>query len=131
MLLFFTKFYLSHKYMTLFLYMVLKHKVHKALINIIQLFLHFVKQTCAKTKNGRFYPSAVNVLNLIADTAKKVKSVGDLKSPLHAANLQTLCRSYSVMRFLSFIFIHIFIGDVHYIVEPEVFHRCYCCTDAY
>lgn len=28
-----------------------------------------------KIKNGRFYPSAVNVLNLIADTAKKVKSV--------------------------------------------------------
>lgn len=43
MLLFFTKFYLSYKYVTLFLYMVLKHKVHKALINIIQLFLHFVK----------------------------------------------------------------------------------------
>lgn len=43
MSLFFTKFYLSHKYKTLFLYMVLKHKVHKALINIIQLFLHFVK----------------------------------------------------------------------------------------
>lgn len=40
-------------------------------------------------------------------------------------------RSYSVMRFKSFILIHIFIGDVHYIVEPEVFHRCYCCTDAY
>ena len=40
-------------------------------------------------------------------------------------------RSYSVMRFLSFIFIHIFIGDVHYIVKPEVFHRGYCCTDAY
>lgn len=34
-----------------------------------------------KIKNGRFYPSAVNVLNLIADAAKKVKSVGDLKSP--------------------------------------------------
>ena len=48
--LFFTKFYLSHKYMTLFLYMVLKHKVHKALINIIQLFLHFVKQNYAKNK---------------------------------------------------------------------------------
>lgn len=43
MSLFFTKFYLSHKYMTLFLYMVLKNKVNKALINIIQLFLHFVK----------------------------------------------------------------------------------------
>lgn len=43
MSLFFTKFYLSHKYMTLFLYMVLKHEVHKVLINIIQLFLHFVK----------------------------------------------------------------------------------------
>ena len=43
MSLFFTKFYLSHKYKTLFLYMVFKHKVHKALINIIQLFLHFVK----------------------------------------------------------------------------------------
>ena len=84
-----------------------------------------------KIKNGRFYPSAVNVLTVIADTAKKVKSVGDLKSPLHAANLQTLCRSYPVMRFLSFIFIHIFIGDVHYIVKPEVFHRGYCCTDAY
>ncbi|RGF65054.1 hypothetical protein DWZ62_03710 [Ruminococcus sp. AF34-12] len=50
MSLFFTKFYLSHKYMTLFLYMVLKHKVHKALINIIQLFLHFVKQNYAKNK---------------------------------------------------------------------------------
>ena len=84
-----------------------------------------------KIKNGRFYPSAVNVLNLIADTAKKVKSVGDLKSPLHAANLQTLCRSYPVMRFKSFILIHIFICDVHNIVEPEVFHRGYCCTDAY
>lgn len=43
MSLFFTKFYLSHKYKALFLYMVFKHKVHKALINIIQLFLHFVK----------------------------------------------------------------------------------------
>lgn len=50
MLLFFTKFYLSHKHMTLFLYMMLKHKVHKALINIIQLFLHFVKQNYAKNK---------------------------------------------------------------------------------
>lgn len=84
-----------------------------------------------KIKSGRFYPSAVNVLNLIADTAKKVKSVGDLKSTLHAANLQTLCRSYSVMRFKSFIFIHIFIGDVHYIVKPEVFHRSNGCAHAY
>ncbi len=83
-----------------------------------------------KIKNGRFYPSAVNVLNLIADTAKKVKSVGDLKSPIHDANLQTLCRSYPIMRFKSFILIHIFICDVHNIVEPEVFHRGYCYTDA-
>lgn len=46
----FTKFYLSHKYMTLFLYMVLKHKVHKALINIIQLLCRFVNQNYAKNK---------------------------------------------------------------------------------
>lgn len=40
-------------------------------------------------------------------------------------------RSYSVMRFKSFIFIHIFIGYVHYIVEPEVFHRGNGCAHAY
>lgn len=40
-------------------------------------------------------------------------------------------RSYSVMRFKSFILIHIFIGDVHYIVKPEIFYRGYCCADAY
>lgn len=50
MSLFFTKFYLSHKYMTLFLYMVLKHKVHKASINIIQLLCRFVKLNYAKNK---------------------------------------------------------------------------------
>lgn len=40
-------------------------------------------------------------------------------------------RSYSVMRFKSFILIHIFISDVHYIVEPEIFHRSNGCAHAY
>ena len=101
MSLFFTKFYLSHKYMTLFLYMVLKHKVHKALINIIQLLCRSVndKKRAAKGRPYKFF--------------------------------QNHYRSYSVMRFKSFIFIHIFIGDMHYIVEPEIFYRSNGCAHAY
>lgn len=34
------------------------------------------------------------------------------------------------MRFLSFIFIHIFIGYVHYIVKPEIFYRSNGCAHA-
>lgn len=128
MSLFFTKFYLSHKYMTLFLYMVLKHKVHKALINIIQLFLHFVKQNYAKNKKTDGFIRPLRVYENFC------RSVNDKKRATKGRPykfFQNHYRSYSVMRFKSFILIHIFIGDVHYIVEPEVFHRCYCCTDAY
>ena len=119
MLLFFTKFYLSHKYMTLFLYMVLKHKVHKALINIIQLFLHFVKKTCAKTKKDAFIRS----LRVHENFCRSVNDKNRATKGRPYKFFQNHYRSYPVMRFKSFIFIHIFIGYVHYIVKPKVFYR--------
>lgn len=128
MLLFFTKFYLSYKYVTLFLYMVLKHKVHKALINIIQLFLHFVKQNYAKNKKTDGFIRPLRVYENFC------RSVNDKKRAAKGRPykfFQNHYRSYPVMRFKSFILIHIFICDVHNIVEPEVFHRGYCCTHAY
>lgn len=128
MLLFFTKFYLSHKYMTLFLYMVLKHKVHKALINIIQLLCRFVKQNYAKNKKTDGFIRPLRVYENFC------RSVNDKKRAAKGRPykfFQNHYRSYPVMRFKSFILIHIFICDVHNIVEPEVFHRGYCCTHAY
>lgn len=127
MSLFFTKFYLSHKYKTLFLYMVFKHKVHKALINIIQLFLHFVKQNYAKNKKRTVLSVLRGCMKIFADRSMTKRGRPKVA---HTSFFQTHYRSYSVMRFLSFIFIHIFIGDVHYIVKPEVFYGCCSCANA-
>lgn len=126
MLLFFTKFYLSHKYMTLFLYMVLKHKVHKALILYNFFFISSSKLVQKQKKDAFIRPLRVyeNFCRSVNDKKRATKG-----RPYKF--FQNHYRSYSVMRFLSFIFIHIFIGDVHYIVKPEVFHRSNGCAHAY
>ena len=65
----------------------------------------------------------------VGDGALDVPLVSDffnkLKGRFYPSSkfFQTHYRSYSVMRFKSFILIHIFICDVHNIVKPEVFYR--------
>ena len=72
----------------------------------------------------------------VGDGALDVPLVSDffnkLKGRFYPSSkfIQTHFRSYSVMRFLPFIFIHIFIGDMHYIVKPEVFYRSNGCAHA-
>lgn len=128
MSLFFTKFYLSHKYTQCFLYMMFKHKVHKALINIIQLFLCFVKQTCVKIKKRTVLSVRCECMKISCRMVND-KQAGDQRSPLQVF-LQTSCRAYPVMGLLSFILIHIFIGDVHNVIKPEVFYGCCSCANA-
>ena len=73
----------------------------------------------------------------VGDGALDVPLVSDffnkLKGRFYPSSkfFQNHYRSYPVMRFKSFILIHIFIGDVHYIVKPEVFYRSNGCAHAY
>lgn len=127
MSLFFTKFYLSHKYMTLFLYMVLKHKVHKALINIIQFFFILSSKLVQKQKKDAF----IRPLRVYENFCRSVNGKKRATKGRPYKFFQNHYRSYSVMRFKSFILIHIFICDVHNIVEPEVFYRSNGCAHAY
>ena len=106
-----------------------------------------------KIKNGRFYPSSKPVEKhsnngrtlhtnsvfspFVGDGALDVPLVSDffnkLKGRFYPSSkfFQTHYRSYSVMRFKSFILIHIFICDVHNVVKPEIFYRSNGCAHAY